>query len=80
MHSDLRQAIKLVSEKAVLKRMAGVSMLHDRLRSGDQLSLLVLEYVIEHDNNSAVKNRATLVLKRSDIEPREGHWERHTAF
>jgi hypothetical protein len=80
MDIEFRQAMHLLSVKAVLKRMEGLRMLHRRALGGDQLSILALEYVLEHDPNSAVKNRASLVLKRSSLTPREGHWERHVAF
>jgi len=80
MDNDFRQAMHLLSVKAVLKRMAGLRMLQQRVRQGDLLSVLTLEYVLEHDPNCAVKNRASLVLKRSELTPREGHWERHAAF
>ncbi len=80
MDIEFRQAMHLLSVKAVLKRMEGLRMLHRRAQAGDQLSILALEYVLEHDPNSAVKNRASLVLKRSALKPREGHWERHVAF
>jgi hypothetical protein len=80
MESDFARAMHGISERAVLKRMRAVNALKDRLERGCWLSRLALEYVFEHDPNTAVKNRALLALKRSSLLPREGHWERHIAF
>jgi len=80
MDNDFIRAIQGLSARNVLKRMAGVRMLHRRAMSGCPLSRLALEYVFEHDPNSAVKNRVLLVMKRSSLEPRSGYWEKHFSF
>jgi hypothetical protein len=80
MDSDFKQALHLASEKAVLKRMDGVKALHRRMNQGCWLSRLALEYLLEHDPNSAIRNRCLLVFKRSSISPRENFWEKHFGF
>jgi len=80
MDSDFKQALHLASARAVLKRMAGVKMLHRRMSQGCWLSRLTLEYLLEHDPNSAIRNRVSLVFKRSSLAPRDNFWEKHFGF
>jgi hypothetical protein len=74
---DFRNIMRLLSSKAFNKRAIAVKKLHRLLLKGCWRSRLMLEYVLEHDPNSAIRNRVILVFQRSSIEPREGHWEKH---
>jgi len=80
MDSDFRNGINLLSSKAVLKRFEAVRILQRKMTDGCWLSRLALEYALEHDPNSAVRNRISLVFKRSSLVPNGNCWERHIAF
>jgi hypothetical protein len=80
MDKDFIDTMHQLSEKAVLKRMSAIKLLKRRVESGCWLSRLALEYILEHDPNSAVRNRALLAFKRSSIEPRDNFWEKHFSF
>jgi hypothetical protein len=70
-------AIKQLSSKAFHNRVKAVKMMHARMLRGCWLSRLMLEYVLEHDPNSAIRNRVFLIFKRSSLAPRDGFWEKH---
>jgi len=80
MDSDFRNGIRLLSSRAVLKRFEAVRILQRKMVGGCPLSRLALEYALEHDPNSAVRNRISLVFKRSSFSSRENCWETHFAF
>jgi len=80
MDSDFQHIINMLSSKAFHKRVFAVKALHKRMTEGCWLSRLALEYVLDHDPNSAIRNRVFLVFKRSSLEPRNGLWEEHQCF
>ena len=69
-----------LSAKSVVKRLVAVTAMRRRVENGCWISRLALEYILEHDPNSAVRNRASLVFKRSNTAPRDGVWENHFSF
>jgi hypothetical protein len=77
---NFRNIMGLLSSKAFNKRVIAVKKLHRLLLKGCWQARLVLEYLLEHDPNSAIRNRVLLVFQRNSIEPREGHWEKHIRF
>jgi len=77
---NFNEIMRLLSSRAFNKRAIAVKRLHRLLLGGCWRSRLMLEYLLEHDPNSAIRNRVLLVFQRNSIEPREGHWEKHIRF
>jgi hypothetical protein len=79
-NDEFRQILQQLTSKAFHKRALAVKELHKRMLGGCWLSRLMLEYMLEHDPNSAIRNRVLLIFKRSSFSPREGIWEKHLCF
>ena len=80
MDEEFKTIMGNISSRAFNKRAKALKLLHKRMRKGCWLSRLILEYVLEHDPNYAIKNRAQLIFERSNSIPREGHWEKHDVW
>ena len=80
MDNDFKKIMAGISSKAFNKRIKALKLLHKKMNNGCWLSRLILEYVLEHDPNFAIKNRTQLIFERSKIDPRDGHWEKHLVW
>lgn len=77
MDEELKKIMTNISSRAFNKRAKALKLLHKRMKKGCWFSRLILEYVLDHDPNFAIKNRTQLIFLRSKIDPRDGHWEKH---